>query len=145
MVVPRKGLIALTVFGIVVVVLTAGSLHPTTSPYLGFGNQYPAFIAPQILDSENRLLTASQCQDRYPGLYYEADRARAYYAKKGGISQEMVESADKDGASARLAIINNKVDSSRIARADDSYTSKRSMVASIPERKLQLRPCGVPC
>lgn len=107
--VSRKGLIALIAFGITVLLLTAGSLHPTTSPYLRFGTRYPTFIAPQILDSENRILTSSQCQVRYPGLFYEADRAQAYYAKKGGITQEMVESADKDGASARLAIINQKV------------------------------------
>lgn len=107
--VSRKGIVALTLFGVTVLVLTAGSLHHTTSPYLRFGSQYPAFIAPDILDSENRLLTSSQCQDRYPGLYYEADRAKAYYARKGGITHEMVESADKDGASARLAIVNNKV------------------------------------
>ena len=52
-------------------------------------------------------MSADQCIERYPDLYYEADRAKKFYRR--GISESMVDEADRDGASARLAIIDNKV------------------------------------
>lgn len=64
-----------------------------------------------LQDSDNRHLTASQCLQRYPELYYEADRAKVYYEFKGGITEEMLDDAERDGGHARLAIIGNNVGS----------------------------------
>lgn len=66
-------------------------------------------FTPSPSQSENRQLTTAQCLATYPQLYLEADRARVWYDRKGGISEEMVDQAEQDGASARLAILDNKV------------------------------------
>ena len=64
-------------------------------------------VASTFDDVDNLQLNSEQCTSQFPDLYLEADRARKYF--KGGISSHMVDNAEKDGASARVAIINNKV------------------------------------
>lgn len=59
--------------------------------------------------AENRHLTTLECHRAYPELYLEADRAQAWYTKRGGITEGMVDAAEQDGGDARLAIIDNKV------------------------------------
>jgi hypothetical protein len=111
MTIPR---IAQLVGGVgVFLVLSIFLLHTSSDISIPFPESWrtrPLYIAPTVSDSDNRHLTSAQCKERYPGLYYEADQARAYHQKHGGISESAVDSADQDeGASARLAIINNKV------------------------------------
>jgi hypothetical protein len=50
-----------------------------------------------------------ECLRAYPELYLEADRAREWHKKNGGISQANVDDAAKNDASARVAIIDNQV------------------------------------
>jgi hypothetical protein len=71
----------------------------------------PAALRPptSTRDSANRLLSADQCVQRYPDLYFEADRAKAWYAAHGGITAEAVDLAEKEGGNARLTIIDNHV------------------------------------
>jgi hypothetical protein len=93
-------------------VLSIILLHPSSTvsvPYSDFWRSGPQYIPPAIYDSDNRHLTSAQCHERYPGLFYEADLARDFHKSKGGISESTVDAADQDGASARLAIIDNKV------------------------------------
>lgn len=119
---PAQLLLGLSLLLVVSFVL----IHPSSSlsvPYSDFWQSRPEYIPPAIFDSENRHLTTSQCQDRYPGLFHEADLARKFWQKKGGISLEDVDKADEDGgASARLAIINNKVRRAERTKANVSYT-----------------------
>jgi hypothetical protein len=119
-------------------------IHPSSSlsvPYSDFWQTLPTYTPPAVFDSDNRHLTSDQCHERYPGLFHEADLARKFYQKKGGISLEDVDKADQDGgASARLAIINNKVRAKGTTRTDASSTSRLSMEVSILERTLLLRP-----
>jgi hypothetical protein len=88
-------------------------IHPSSSlsvPYSDFWQSQPTYIPPAVHDSDNRHLTSSQCHERFPGLFHEADLAKAFHKKNGGISLADVDKADQDGgASARLAIIDNKV------------------------------------
>lgn len=106
---PAQLLVGLAVLLVVSFVL----IHPSSSlsvPYSDFWQTLPEYVPPAVYDSENRHLTSEQCEARYPGLYHEADLAKKFYEKKGGISLSDVDKADQDeGASARLAIINNKV------------------------------------
>ncbi|KAK4690016.1 hypothetical protein P7C73_g85, partial [Tremellales sp. Uapishka_1] len=66
-------------------------------------------VQTNFTDAENRHLSQHECLVRYPELYVEADRANAYYAKRGGIKQSDVDEAEADGASARLVILDNKL------------------------------------
>lgn len=97
----------------VLLVVSFVLIHPSSSlsvPYSDFWQTLPTYTPPAVFDSDNRHLTSDQCHERYPGLYHEADLARKFYQRKGGISLDDVDKADQDGgASARLAIINNKV------------------------------------
>jgi hypothetical protein len=119
-------------------------IHPSSSlsvPYSDFWQTLPTYTPPAVFDSDNRHLTSDQCHERYPGLFHEADLARKFYQKKGGISLEDVDKADQDGgASARLAIINNKVRVKGSTRTNASSTSKLSMEVSILEHTLLSRP-----
>ena len=65
-----------------------------------------------VSEPENRHLSAAQCLDRYPELYLEADRARDWYSRKGGITKAQVDEAEQEGQ-ARLVILDNKVSSQR--------------------------------
>lgn len=106
-----RALFALAVV-LITLVLSIGHLYRTDSlgtlmPLSGLSYTINQYRPPVISDAENLHLSAEQCIDRYPDLYYEADRAREYF--KGGISEEMVDAAEKDEANARVAIIDNKV------------------------------------
>ena len=79
---------------------------------------------PSTRDSENRQLSSSQCIERYPDLYFEADRARAWYASRGGITEEAVDAAEQQGGNARLTILDNHV---RAASQLQSGTDASSM------------------
>lgn len=71
--------------------------------------RHQPIAAPDISENRNRHLTESQCLSRYPNLYMEADRAEAWYARKGGITEEMVDKAEQDDGNARLTIVDNIV------------------------------------
>jgi len=118
-------------------------IHPSSSlsvPYSNFWSSQPTYVLPAVHDSENRHLTSTQCQARYPGLYYEADLAKAFYQKKGGISLDDVNKADEDGgASARLAIIDNKVCRNLIRVLTISFMSRHFTGQSTPGHTLLLR------
>lgn len=81
---------------------------------------------PHLTQSEDRHLSTSECFKRYPDLYVEADRAEEWYRKRGGISEGMVDSAEKDGSNARLTIIDNVVsyNYSVLIEADDQLYVK---------------------
>jgi len=115
----------------VLLVVSFVLIHPSSSlsvPYSDFWQTLPTYTPPAVFDSDNRHLTSDQCHERYPGLFHEADLAKKFYQKKGGISLEDVDKADQDGgASARLAIINNKVSSRMTSRSDASSTSRLFM------------------
>jgi hypothetical protein len=133
---PAQLLVGVAVLLVVSFVL----IHPSSSlsvPYSDFWQTLPRYTPPAVFDSDNRHLTSDQCHERYPGLFHEADLARKFYQKKGGISLDDVDKADQDGgASARLAIINNKVCPNEMAISDASYTSKLSMEVSTLEHTL---------
>jgi hypothetical protein len=133
---PAQLLVGVAVLLVVSFVL----IHPSSSlsvPYSDFWQTLPTYIPPAVFDSDNRHLTSDQCHERYPGLFHEADLARKFYQKKGGISLDDVDKADQDGgASARLAIINNKVCFKRTTITDASYTSRLFMEVSTLEHTL---------
>lgn len=88
-------------------------IHPGTSFYLpllpsSYTTNYYTYTFPDPLEAENRHLTEEQCQERYPDLYLEADRAQEWFMAKGGISKKMVDGAEEEG-NARLVILNNQV------------------------------------
>ena len=124
----------------VLLVVSFVLIHPSSSlsvPYSDFWQTLPTYTPPAVYDSDNRHLTSDQCHERYPGLFREADLARKFYQKKGGISLDDVDKADQDGgASARLAIINNKVRVEGTTGSNASSMSRRFMVASILEHTL---------
>ena len=106
-----RALFALAVV-LITLVQSIGHLYRTDSlgtlmPLSRLSYTINQYRPPDISDAEKLHLSAEQCIDRYPDLYYEADRAREYF--KGGISEEMVDAAEKDEANARVAIIDNKV------------------------------------
>lgn len=113
-------------FSVLLLLIGIAHLHPGTDftvPYIPSPTRVIHYVAPALHDTENRQLDRAQCLDRYPNLYYEADRAKRWFS--GGISEEMVDEAEKDGASARLAIINNRVSRSPPCSglgAEGSYT-----------------------
>jgi len=133
----------------VLLVVSFVLIHPSSSlsvPYSDFWQTLPTYTPPAVFDSDNRHLTSDQCHERYPGLFHEADLARKFYQRKGGISLDDVDKADLDGgASARLAIINNKVCAKGTTRTDASSTSRLSMGVSTLEHTLLLRPCTGRC
>jgi hypothetical protein len=57
---------------------------------------------------ENLHLSQEQCKAVYPSLYHEADRARRWTMKHGGLKLNDLEQAEKAGA-ARVVIYDNKV------------------------------------
>lgn len=77
------------------------------------------------MEAENRHLTEEQCQERYPDLYLEADRAQQWFISKGGISKKMVDEAEEEG-NARLVILNNQVRKLKAIRSlfDSSETGR---------------------
>ena len=88
-------------------------IHPSTSFYLpllpsSYTTNYYTYTFPDPVEAENRHLTEEQCQERYPDLYLEADRAQEWFISKGGISKKMVDEAEEEG-NARLVILNNQV------------------------------------
>jgi len=133
----------------VLLVVSFVLIHPSSSlsvPYSDFWQTLPTYTPPAVFDSDNRHLTSDQCHERYPGLFHEADLAKKFYQKKGGISLKDVDKADQDGgASARLAIINNKVSSRVTSRSDASSMSRLSMEVSILEHTLLSLLCTGRC
>jgi len=104
----RKTIWLPIIAGIVVITVSFVSFGPSQS--ISFLIPGPATIRPaDTRESENRLLTADECVRRYPDLYLEADRAKAWYASRGGITAEAVDLAEKEGGNARMAIIDNRV------------------------------------
>ena len=97
---------------LVLVVVTLAHLHPSsgfTIPVLPSGRLFEPVYTHPLFQPDNRQLDHSQCVDAYPELYYEADRARRWYTSRSGITEQMVDAAEKDGGNARLTIINNNV------------------------------------
>lgn len=98
------------VFVLFALLATIAHLHPDVD--LGFLPSGRLFMDPivvhPVFQPENRQLDFQQCQEAYPRLYYEADRAREWYAGQGGITERQVEAAVENGGHARLAIINNQ-------------------------------------
>lgn len=65
-------------------------------------------ISGDIPSTRNLHMTEEQCQVAFPQLYHEANRAQAYFAKRGGIKQADVDLAEEEG-NARVVILNNTV------------------------------------
>jgi hypothetical protein len=63
------------------------------------------------IDPDNRYMTSELCDVTFPGLSFEASRAKAWYRARGGITEHMVGEAEADVANfnARLVIKDNKV------------------------------------
>nr|XP_031863812.1 uncharacterized protein CI109_000454 [Kwoniella shandongensis]KAA5530884.1 hypothetical protein CI109_000454 [Kwoniella shandongensis] len=113
----RTTQIYLLVLLLAISLVTLAHFHPATSfslPLLptpddgavyGAVKSYPTYSR----ESDNRHLTQDECTNRFPDLYREADRAQRLYKKRGGITKEMVEEAEKDNGNARLVILNNKL------------------------------------
>ncbi len=59
--------------------------------------------------SENSSLTTADCAEYFPELFCEADRAKQWWLRRGGITEEMVEAAESDNAQARVLLLRNKV------------------------------------
>jgi hypothetical protein len=105
------GLLAAVLIGTVTVGLLSWNIDvPLLLPS---GYRKRPITLPHLAQSEDRHLPTSECLNRYPDLYIEADRAEQWYNKRGGISEEMVDSAEKDGSNARLTILNNIVSLTR--------------------------------
>ena len=78
-----------------------------------YGNSLPAFSYSSdqvdgIPPTRDLHMTEEQCTNAFPLLYQEADRARIYFGKRGGISKEGVDAAEEEGH-ARVVIMNNTV------------------------------------
>jgi hypothetical protein len=97
----------LAVFILIVGYITLSSLTRTLT-FAGTSLPLPSDRDLGSLLSDNRQLTRSQCAVVYPLLYKEADRARGWYAGRGGVTLEGVDVAEKDG-NARVAIIDQQV------------------------------------
>jgi hypothetical protein len=113
---PLRTIILSTIL-LLISLITLAHLHPSTPfqvPYIPTLSPsiHPTvdLTPPPLTSANNRQLTHQQCLDTYPELYLEADRARDWYKRKGGISAQDLEDAGWDeGASARIAIIGNQV------------------------------------
>ncbi|WRT68767.1 uncharacterized protein IL334_005747 [Kwoniella shivajii] len=105
----------LVIYILVSVLLLLGSYLEFTRepsidrPRLSFLPSAYNLSPPDPSESENRHLSQDQCIERYPKLYHEADRAKAWYHARKGISKRMVDEAETDGGNARLVILNNKL------------------------------------
>jgi hypothetical protein len=106
----RRRLLYIYVGIFIIVALTIAHNHPGTAFSLPLLPQsYTSTLhVPHPGAAEDRHLTNEQCLARYPDLYLEADRAKQWYERKGGISKEAVDAAEGEG-NARLVILNNKV------------------------------------
>ncbi len=98
-----------TAGGVTALVLLA--LHSGIS-FMGSGSAaplvgYDSNTSQRIQDDLH--LTSEQCQQVFPRLYSEADRAAKYWRRKGGVTLEEVDAAEEDGSNARIAIIDNRV------------------------------------
>lgn len=76
----------------------------------------------ELSQADNRQLAENECLSRYPALYHEADRAEQWYARRGGITEDMVDKAELDGGHARLVILNNKVGTSSYGKLIGSFS-----------------------
>jgi hypothetical protein len=118
---PSTKLLILTGITLLISLLTLAHLHPSTSFKLPFlpspWRTQPHIPVSANPNPNNRQLSYSQCQVYYPDLYLEADRARDWHRANGGISLEDVEKAGLEEASARVAIIDNKVGTNSTRRA----------------------------
>lgn len=131
-----------------VVLLALAHLHPRTAfelPVLPSGRLFEPLQVHELFQPDNRHLDHQQCLEAYPLLYDEADRARTWFASRGGITESMVDAAEKNKGHARLAIINNNVSKlalrpSASAHPQNSSTSRALEEASTHGRKLLLRP-----
>lgn len=103
---------ALCVVFVALVLVTVAHLHPGsgfTLPVLPSGRLFEPVYVHERFQPENLQLDHQQCEDAYPLLYHEADRARRWYTSRSGITEKMVDAAEKEHGHARLAIINNNV------------------------------------
>lgn len=87
-------------------------------------------------------MTEEQCTTAFPPLYQEADRAREYYDKKGGIGKRDVDAAEEEGH-ARVVILNNTASLSVWAifvssSMDSRCSSRRFEEGSTPGRMRRL-------
>lgn len=102
-----------TILILIVVLTSIAHFHTGTSftlPLLPTGtfNTFHTYTGLTQPEAENRHFSSAQCLARFPELYLEADRARDWYAAKGGVSKEAVDDAEREG-DARLVILDNKV------------------------------------
>lgn len=89
--------------------IPSDSFSPSTwLPHSSSSSLSPLSAQARNVTTENRHLTFEQCGEQFPLLYREADRAREWYAQKGGISLEDVDKSEEHG-NARVAVIKNKV------------------------------------
>ncbi|TIA99181.1 hypothetical protein E3P94_00543 [Wallemia ichthyophaga] len=67
-----------------------------------------SYIQPYEDPGMNKHLTESQCLNQYPGLFYEAERALAYWSERGGITLKHLDKASEK-AHGRVVIHNNRM------------------------------------
>ena len=93
--------------------LLLAHIHPAvpfTLPLIPSPYSIPQHISNYTpTEAEDRQLSSEECITRYPELYYEADRARDWHRRRGGISKKAVDGAEHDGGNARLVILDNQV------------------------------------
>ena len=80
----------------------------------------------------DRQLTQEQCDVVYPGLFYEVERARDYYAAKGGVTEAELDEAEAVGQ-ARVIIKNNRLYVKSYHEDRQQGTRTKAILASINE------------
>lgn len=80
----------------------------------------------------DRQLTQGQCDVVYPGLFYEIERARVYYAARGGVTEAELDEAESVGQ-ARVIIKNNRLYVKSYHEDRQQGTRTKAILASINE------------
>ena len=80
----------------------------------------------------DRQLTQDQCDVVYPGLFYEVERARDYYAARGGVTVADLDLAEEVGQ-ARAKVINNRLYVQSYHEDRQQGTRTKAILASINE------------
>lgn len=80
----------------------------------------------------DRQLTQGQCDAVYPGLFYEVERARDYYAARGGVTEAELDEAESVGQ-ARVIIKNNRLYVKSYHEDRQQGTRTKAVLASINE------------
>jgi hypothetical protein len=99
-----------------------------TQPRLSLGPvvEYDTALIGTAGLGDNLHLSQEQCKAVYPSLYHEADRARRWTMKQGGLKLDDLDRAEKAGA-ARVVIYGNKA-------SDTSRSSSGRTILTFPSQ-----------